>query len=124
MRAHLRTAFIVGFVGGLQSAIADMLARHGFAVLPMAAPQHAIHRFSESVPNLVVVTGRCGVPDVVHLIDALPKPRTTRIVVLLPGPDPDAERQYRAAGVRVVLRMPVAVDDLIARLVAPTEATG
>ncbi len=125
MRERVRYALVVGFRGGLQVAISDVLARHGFAVSTALETEQATQRFATDVPNLVVVTGRCGVEAILSLIAALPVPRTTRVVVLLPGPDPHAEREYRAAGVRVVLRMPVNAEDLVKRLVAPpTETTG
>ncbi len=110
-----RSALLVGFARGLQSAIGDLLQRHGFAVEHVPGPEHAALQVRTSPPHLLVITGRCGVDGLLSIMNELGAPRGTRIVVLLPGPDPVAEKQYRAAGVRVVLRMPVGADDLLRR---------
>lgn len=116
--AHMsaaRSALLVGFARGLQAAIADLLQRHGFSVEHVSGPDDAVLHVRATPPNLLVITGRCGVDGLVRIMGELPAPRNTRIVVLLPGPDPAAEKQYRAAGVRVVLRMPVGAEDLVRR---------
>lgn len=115
MTARDRSALLVGFARGLQAAIGDLLQRHGFIVDVVAGPETALVALRQAAPHLLVVTGRCGVEAILELIAVLPAPRRTRVVVLLPGPDPAAEREYRAAGVRVVLRMPVGADDLLRR---------
>jgi len=110
-----RSALLVGFAHGLQAAIGDLLQRHGFDVAHVPGPEHAALRVRTTPPSLLVITGRCGVEGLLSIMNELGAPRGTRIVVLLPGPDPVAEKQYRAAGVRVVLRMPVGADDLLRR---------
>ncbi|HEU5210302.1 MAG TPA: hypothetical protein VFU06_12985 [Longimicrobiales bacterium] len=110
-----RSALLVGFARGLQAAIGDLLQRHGFEVENVPGPDHAVLRVRTTPPHLLVITGRCGVDGLLTIMGELGAPRRTRIVVLLPGPDPVAEKQYRAAGVRVVLRMPVGAEDLLRR---------
>jgi ActR/RegA family two-component response regulator len=110
-----RSALLVGFARGLQAAIGDLLERHGFTVDHVPGPEHAASHVRTAPPSLLVITGRCGVDGLLTIMGELQSPRRTRIVVLLPGPDPVAERQYRAAGVRVVLRMPVGAEDLLRR---------
>ncbi len=115
MTARDRSALLVGFAHGLQAAIGDLLQRHGFRVDVVPGTDKALTALQQAAPHLLVVTGRCGVDAILQLIAVLPSPRRTRIVVLLPGPDPAAERDYRAAGVRFVLRMPVGAEDLLRR---------
>lgn len=110
-----RSALLVGFARGLQATIGDLLQRHGFEVQHVPGPEHAVVHVRTAPPNLLVITGRCGVEGLLSIMSELGAPRRTRIVVLLPGPDPVAEKQYRAAGVRVVLRMPVGAEDLLRR---------
>lgn len=119
MKGQPRSAYVVGFTAGLQSAIGDLLGRHGFSVTPVHDAAAAARKAAARPPHLIVVTGRCGVEAILSLIHALPARRATRVVVLLPGPDVEAERRYRAAGVRVVLRMPVGAEDLMRAGLAP-----
>jgi AcrR family transcriptional regulator len=106
-------AVIVGFAKGLGDAIAGLLESQGFAVRRVDAVPEAIGLLEEISVELVVASGRCSAGSVVQLVDALGEPRTTRVLVLLAGRDPDAERRYRAAGLKYVMSMPVTAADLL-----------
>lgn len=108
-----RTALLVGFSRDLESALAGFLGRHGFITLSAAAPEDAAAQLTRFRPDLMVITDRVGRAVILSLVTRLGERRTTRVVVLLPGVDPEAEAVYRAAGVRVVLRMPVRPDELV-----------
>jgi hypothetical protein len=106
-------AVLVGFHGGLERAIVDVIEPHGLVVTTAETPELVPAHFT-SLPHLVVVSGRCRLPSVLELIGRLGTPRSTRIVVLLHGPDTETERAYRAAGIRMVLTMPVGLHALLA----------
>ena len=119
-----RTALLVGFSRDLERALAGFLARHGYTVMSTTAPEDAAVQLDRFRPDLMVVTDRVGRAVILSLLTRMGTARTTRVVVLLPGVDPEAESVYRAAGVRVVLRMPVRPDELVrAGREVPTEAT-
>jgi hypothetical protein len=85
----------------------------GLDITTVSAPEQ-VPLQPRSVPQLVVVSGRCGPLAVLELIERLGKPRSTRVVVLLHGRDAEIERAYRAAGIRMVLTMPVGLHALLA----------
>jgi hypothetical protein len=110
--AEQRRAVLVGFQGSLERAIVDIIEPQGLEVTTAATPE-LVPEQSTSPPHLMVVSGRCGVLSVLELIEVFGTPRSTRVVVLLHGPDAEIERAYRAAGIRMVLTMPVGLQALL-----------
>jgi hypothetical protein len=108
-----RRAVLVGFHGSLERAIVDVIEPQGLVVTTVEAPERVAAHFT-SLPHLVVVSGRCGLLSVLELVGRLGAPRSTRVVVLLHAPDAEVERAYRAAGIRMVLTMPVGLHALLA----------
>jgi hypothetical protein len=108
----LQTALLIGFPRGLEDALSVVLAGH-YTVVTTSSPIKAIELLAERAVHLLIASGRCSIASVVRLTEALGHPREARVIVLLAGRDPEAERRYRDAGLRYVLHMPVKVEDLI-----------
>ena len=107
-----RVAVLMGFAGGLEDALASVLRSSGYSVLTTRSAAEAMELFKARA-DLFIASGRCSAASVVKLTESLGRPRAARVVVLLAGPDPEAERAYRSAGVKYVMHMPVRADDLI-----------
>jgi AcrR family transcriptional regulator len=108
-----RRGVIVGFAKGLEDALAGLLESQRFAVRRTRDVPEAIGFLRTTSVELVVASGRCSASSVVQLVDALGEPRTARVLVLLAGRDPEAERRYHAAGLKYVMSMPVTAEDLL-----------
>ena len=106
-------ALLVGFSRGLEEALSIVLVSRDYSVVKVATPTKAVEIFGTRVVDLVVASSRCSISSVVMLTKALGEPRATRVIVLLAGHDPEAERRYREAGLQYVMQMPVHVDDLL-----------
>lgn len=111
-RSAQRIAVLVGFPPALERAIVGVVKPYGLDITTVSTPDQVPVQ-PPSVPQLVVVSGRCGPLSVLELIERLGKPRSTRVVVLLHGPNAEIERAYRAAGIRMVLTMPVGLHALL-----------
>jgi CheY-like chemotaxis protein len=109
----VRTAVLVGFPKGLEEALSVILTSSLFSVHKVASAQEVIELWRSRRVDLVIASNRCSSDSVLELTDALGYPRETRVIVLLAGYDPEAERGYRTAGLRYVLTMPVTAEDLL-----------
>jgi hypothetical protein len=119
-----RRAVIAGFSTGLSEVLMDYLAERGFAVRQLATLQEAAHAMLEVPAELFVVSGRKHIDAVVAVAEQLGTPRTTRIVVLLPGEDRALLAQYRRAGIHWVLTMPATPDRIDAAALTAGEPGG
>jgi hypothetical protein len=106
------TAVLIGFPRGLEDALSVVLAAH-YTVVRTPSAARAIELLRERRVELLIASSRCPITSVVKLTEALGRPRKARVIVLLAGRDPEAERLYREAGLRYVLHMPVKVEDLM-----------
>jgi two-component SAPR family response regulator len=108
-----RTAVLVGFSKGLEDALFLMLASSHHSIIRIASTTKAIELLETRHVDLVVASGRCPAASVVKLTESLGRPRETRVIVLLAGHDPEAERRYRESGLKYVMHMPVNAEDLL-----------
>jgi DNA-binding NtrC family response regulator len=104
---------LIGFARGLEEALSIVLAASHYSVISIADPGRALEALAAAHVDLVVASSRCSIASVVELAESFGQPRETRVIVLLAGPDPEAERRYRAAGLRYVMHMPVHAEDLL-----------
>ena len=111
--SKIRSAVLVGFPKGLEDALANLLGKQPYSVLRTTSPTKATELLATVRIDLIVVSHRCSVASVVKLTEALGQPRATRVIVLLAGHDPEAEKRYHAAGLQYVLSMPVTAEDLL-----------
>jgi CheY-like chemotaxis protein len=107
-----RTVVLIGFSSGLEDALSVILSSD-YSVLTAANTAQAMELLETLRVDLFIASSRCSVASVVKLTESLGQPREARVVVLLAGPDPAAERVYRAAGLQYVLHMPVRADELL-----------
>ena len=103
---------LIGFSTGLEDALTVVLSSD-YSVLRAADTAEALELLETLRVDLFIASSRCSVASVVKLTESLGQPREARVVVLLAGPDPAAERAYRAAGLQYVLHMPVRADELL-----------
>jgi response regulator RpfG family c-di-GMP phosphodiesterase len=108
-----RTAVVVGFAASLGDALGELLRPQGFTVHRLETELDAVAFLSGTVVDLVIASGRCQAPAVVELVAALGEPRVARVLVLLAGRDAEAERRYREAGLKHIMRMPVTAAELL-----------
>ena len=108
-----RTAIVVGFRTGLADAIVSTLHSRGFTVRQANSPAVALALHQQRNSDVILCSGALDVDAVLELVESLGRPRSTRVVVLLPGNLPEVRSRYTAAGVRVVLTMPAGTDVLI-----------
>ena len=108
-----RTAVLVGFSKGLEDALYVMLASSQYSIARVASPNKAIELLTARHVDLIVASSRCPVASVVKLTESLGRPRETRVIVLLAGHDPEAERRYEESGLKYVMHMPVNAEDLL-----------
>jgi DNA-binding NtrC family response regulator len=108
-----RLAVLIGFPPGLADALSIVLSGSGYSVTTAATAEKAGTLLETRRANLFVASSRCSPASVVKLTESLGRPREARVLVLLAGPDSEAEREYRKAGLKHVLHMPVSADDLI-----------
>jgi DNA-binding response OmpR family regulator len=106
-------AVLVGFPQALETALSALLASRQFVVHALPEPSAAIELVRTTRIDLVLASSRCSTASVVMLTEALGKPRSTRVIVLLAGRDRAVERRYREAGLAYVMTMPVDIDDLL-----------
>ena len=119
-----RRAVIAGFSAGLSDVLTDYLAVRGFGVRQLATLHEAAEALLDTPAELFVVSGRKHIDAVVAVAQQLGTPRTTRIVVLLPGEDRALMEQYRQAGIHWVLTMPATPDRLDAAALTAGEPGG
>jgi DNA-binding NtrC family response regulator len=108
-----RVAVLVGFPEGLERALSGLLESRQLSVHRCQGVSDVIELLRATRADLVVVSSRCSAAAVVDLTERLGQPRRTRVIVLLAGRDPEAERGYRAGGLEYVMTMPVHADDLL-----------
>jgi DNA-binding NtrC family response regulator len=108
-----RLAVLIGFSPGLEEALSIVLATSGYSVATTTSAEEAGAQRETRRADLFVASSRCSPASVVKLTESLGRPREARVLVLLAGPDSEAEREYRRAGLKHVLHMPVSADDLL-----------
>jgi len=106
-------AVLVGFTKGLEEVLSIVLASSHYTVFKTPTPSKAMKVLRAQRVDLVVASSRCSIASMVKLTESLGQPRKTRVIVLLAGHSPEAERRYREAGLQYVMHMPIHADDLL-----------
>jgi len=107
---------LIGFATRLGDTLADFYRERGFEVMDFPSTAHATEMLRYCPADLIVAFGSFHANGIHELLETLGSPRRTRIIVMLPAPDPELERRYHALGIHVVLPMPVSPAQLLPEL--------
>jgi len=116
-----RLALVVEDRAELRGLLSDYLLSRGFVPMPAANGAHVDVICETLAPDLVLLDLPLADGDGTHLIRKLRTRHPAARIAVCTLPDTDREVQYRAEGIREIVRMPfdlAELDATIARLLA------